>query len=118
MASQMMYIHVNVPLNLTTLHVQANLSTSYHKFLQNITTSRSISGYLDRENGGSNPPRATQKRNFFNFEAGSHRFRYVGIQEEMESRGEEKWIQIAILMCVIRFSFVSSIMYQSIKAIN
>ena len=39
MASQMMYIHVNIPLNLTALYDQAELFTTYLQTLQNSTTS-------------------------------------------------------------------------------
>ncbi len=39
MASQMMYIHVNLPLNISTLYDQANLFESYLLTLKNSTTS-------------------------------------------------------------------------------
>jgi hypothetical protein len=39
MTSQMMYIHVNIPLNVTALYDQADLFPSYHKTLKNTTTS-------------------------------------------------------------------------------
>jgi hypothetical protein len=39
MASQMMYIHVNIPLNLTALLDQADRLTFYLQTLQNTTTS-------------------------------------------------------------------------------
>ncbi len=39
MSSQMMYIHVNVPLNLSALYHQANLFTNYLYTLKNTTTS-------------------------------------------------------------------------------
>ncbi len=39
MASQMMYIHVNVPLNLSALYHQADLFTNYLYTLKNTTTS-------------------------------------------------------------------------------
>jgi hypothetical protein len=39
MASQMMYIHVNVPLNLTALYDQADIFTTYLQTLKNTTTS-------------------------------------------------------------------------------
>jgi hypothetical protein len=39
MASQMMYIHVNVPLNLTALYDQADLFASYLQTIKNTTTS-------------------------------------------------------------------------------
>jgi hypothetical protein len=38
MASQMMYIHVNLPLNISTLYDQANLFESYLLTLKNSTT--------------------------------------------------------------------------------
>jgi hypothetical protein len=39
MASQMMYIHVNLPLNISTLYDQANLFETYLLTLKNFTTS-------------------------------------------------------------------------------
>jgi hypothetical protein len=39
MATQMMYIHVNIPRNLTALFDQADLFTSYLQTLSNTTTS-------------------------------------------------------------------------------
>ena len=39
MASQMMYIHVNIPLNLSALYHQADLFTNYLYTLKNTTTS-------------------------------------------------------------------------------
>jgi hypothetical protein len=39
MASQMMYIHVNVPLNLTAFYDQADLFRSYLQTFKNTTTS-------------------------------------------------------------------------------
>ena len=49
MASQMMYIHVNLPLNISTLYDQANLFETYLLTLKNSTTSDIKESRLPRQ---------------------------------------------------------------------